>query len=652
MNDRHRKIRYLLSHQSPLPLYRLTLVFLLLGGFGFQHLLGQEFTRINIDQATYSLGLSWIDYDSDGDLDLSYNWVNSSVTNGRTKLFRNDGADTFVEITEGDLVTDISNGTGQTWADYDNDGDPDVYITNNYWADIDADIGCTLYRNEGGGQFTRISDGEISSDNQFHGWGASWGDYDQDGFADLFILTPAVNVYPGSDTLSNVFFDNSGDGTFSRNLSTLLVNGMSDSYTNPTWSDYDQDGDLDVVVTAGRVTELHPDYFFNSQLANSGSATFEADVQDAYATDSRDGQVATWIDYDNDQDLDLYISNFLWPAGIANDLYRNDGGVFTKVVDGDHVTDSKLSIAHTWGDFDNDGDLDLYVSNSTSVNSSGGNNYYQNDGYPDYTFTKVTTGDFVQTNRGSNSAAPADYDNDGDLDMFVSYNSLVGQPALDALYRNDLDNGNHWINIICVGAKAGDPASSGSNRSGLGAKVMARATVFGNTVWQYREVGAQKVNLGQYSIRVHFGFGDAEVIDSLRIEWPSGITDVYEDVTADRFYLALEGEELVPNPLVGITEEEGSPLQQFELAQNYPNPFNPSTLIRYSLIVRSEMSLVVYDLSGKRVRTLIDGVRNPGYGEVEWNGRTDAGEKAPSGVYFYKVQANGFSSTKQMVLTR
>lgn len=629
-------------------------LFIIFGlGSPSSYLNAQTFTQLSIDDPTYSVGLSFVDFDKDGDLDISYNWVNGAVTTGRTKLFRNDGNDIFTEITTGDLVTAVSNGSGQTWADYDNDGKIDVYITNNYWADISNEIGCALYRNEGAGNFTRITDGDISSENQIHGWGAAWGDYNNDGFVDLYVLTPTANVYPDSDTLSNFLFDNSGDGTFSNNTTSPLTNNGIDAYTNPTWSDYDQDGDLDVVATAGPVTTLDPDYFFKNQLAESGTAIFIRESQSNYATESRDGQVSSWTDYDNDGDLDLYVSNFSWQSGKANDFFQNNGdGTFTKITAGNIVTDANLSAGHIWGDLDNDGDLDLYVSNSTSPQNFGGNDYYQNNGYPNYTFTKINTGDFVASNKGSNSAVTGDYDNDGDLDLFVSFNSLIGQPASDALYRNDLENGNHWINLTCIGAKTSDLASAGSNKSGIGTKVRIKATLFGNTYWQMRVIGSQRTNVGQNSLRVHFGLGDATQIDSLVLEWPSGIVDIYENVNPDHFYQALEGQGIFQGTITDIDDPGQDLAKKFELFQNYPNPSNQTTTIAFSLVDSTAVTLKIFDIKGQEVKTLLNNnTQNAGRHEILWDGRNNAGTIAIAGQYFYQLSMDGIQITRQLIFS-
>lgn len=620
----------------------------------------QDFTRITIDNTPgWARGVSWIDYDNDGDLDLFVCNNNfQDPTNNPNKVYRNEGNDSFTLQMPGGFASDTSFSLGQTCADFDNDGDIDFFAANNNSVfervfGTTTPLGSALFRNEGPNSFsfTRINSGEISGINRFSAFAAAWADYNNDGFVDIFLATPKGAAHAG-DTLTNVLFDNNGDGTFTRNLTAPPVNGPKDFYTIPSWSDYDLDGDMDLFITSGPVQDgvLGPDYFYRNLLTETGVDSFVRDTTSNFAADSRDGQQANWIDFDNDGDLDIYITNFGGTpgvtAGMANDFYRNDGGAYTKIIAGPHVTDADVSLGQTWGDFDNDGDLDLYVINLTSVNNFGGNNYYRNDGAPDYTFTAVTTGDFVAGNRAGWGVSSGDYDNDGDLDLYVTYNSLTAGPATDALYRNDLNGGNHWINIRCEGTS--------SNRSAIGARVRANATVFGNPYWQMREISAQNAATGQNSLRVHFGLGDAILIDSLEIAWPSGSNEIYTNVSVDQFYRAVEGQGL--DPLTAVFPPQTAPAE-YELYQNYPNPFNPATTIAYTLPEQAEVTLEIVNLLGQKVRTLTDGSRNAGTHETVWDGYNAAGTRAASGVYFYKLEARTlnrklYSETRKMLLMK
>ncbi len=615
----------------------------------------QTFTRITIDNdATWARGVSWIDFDNDGDLDLyitnnDYSGVITFVAEkNRNKFFRNDGNDVFVPIIPEGMADDTSFTLGQTWADYDNDGNMDLYTANvnaiyETTLNTPTTLGSALYRNQGSPDylFTRLASGEASSLNRIGGFAAAWGDYDNDGYVDLFITTPSTSFYP-NEVQTNILFDNNGDGTFARSSTSPIVNVPADFYTIPSWSDYDLDGDLDLYITAGPIQNgvLQPDYFFKNMLKETDVATFERDTTSNFASEPRDAQQANWIDFDNDGDLDLYVTNFGGTPGInvgmANDLYRNDDGEYTKITSGAPVANRNVSFGQIWGDFDNDGDLDLYVTNFTSQFNFGGNDYYQNDGAPDYSFARIRTGDFVTGNRASWGAASGDYDNDGDLDLYVTINSLTAGPARDALYRNDANNGNNWINIQCVG--------TASNRAAIGAIVRVKATVFGNTFWQMREISSQNAANGHNSLRAHFGLGDATLIDSISVTWPSGMIDIATNVSPNAFMTATEGSQIV------VSIDERVPFvgpESFLLHQNFPNPFNPSTTIRFSLQQREEVTLRVFDVVGREVATLVNDELPGGDHSVVFA----AGELA-SGVYFYTLSAGQFIQTRKALLMK
>lgn len=622
------------------------------------NLCAQDFTRLTIDNdVTWARGVSWVDFDNDGDLDLyvTYNDFGGVATfdalKNRNKLFRNDGNDTFVATMPQDMANDTSFSSGQTWADYDNDGNIDLYVANansiyDRFLSTTTPLGSELFRNLGPQDylFTRIISGDVSSLNRIAGFAAAWADYNKDGFVDLVITTPSPNFYPNEIQI-NILFDNNGNGTFTRNTGSAIVSGTGDFYTIPTWSDYDLDGDMDLYITAGPIQSgvQQPDYFFRNLLKESGAATFERDLTSNFATEQRDGQQANWIDFDNDGDLDLYVTNFGgtpgFAAGMRNDFYRNDAGAFTKITSGAAVTDIKISIGQTWGDFDNDGDLDLYVTNATSQSNFGGNDYYQNDGAPNYTFTRITTGDFVAPSRSGWGASSGDYDNDGDLDLYVTINTLTAGSARDALYRNDLNNGNQWLNIKCIG--------STSNRSAIGARVRIKATVAGNTFWQMREISSQNASTGHNSLRAHFGLADAAIIDSLIVEWPSGTIDIATNLLPNAFLIAIEG-----GQISSIDETGTARSVNFVLHQNYPNPFNPVTRIDYDVGANILVKLQIFNLLGEEVRTLVNRQQPAGNHQVQWDGRDNSGRRLASGIYLYRLQAGGFVTTKKLIVLK
>ena len=563
-------------------------------------------------------GCAWIDADGDNLLDL--------FIVGKAPIYRNLGGGVFTKVVgavsaQGSLVT------GTSWSDYDNDGDIDCYVVGGPFT---STRGAMLYRNEGNLTFTKILDGgDIGDIPGNTGWGCAWADIDNDAWTDLVIA--AANGF-GGVTHENRLLYNNGDATFTRIDSTAITDTL-DAYTIPTWSDYDMDGDVDLFIGSGEVSQLSPDNHFRNMLTENGSWGFERITTAPIATDSLDGQVWNWIDYDNDGDLDAFQTNY--NAGLSNNLYRNDAGTYVKMSAGDVgaiASSSAAGLANLWGDFDNDGDVDCLVTND------GGqpNEFHVNNG--DGTFTKDLATAVVQDPGPHYGAAAADHDRDGDLDLYVH-----GTTATKRLYRNDLSNGFAWLQVELVGAGA----PNGSNVSALGARVRVKANIDGSPVWQIREVSAQDSFNSMSMLNVHFGLKNATVVDTLEISWPAGGVDVYTNVPINGLLELYEGVNPTSSPF-GAVGSVG-----LRLHQNAPNPARPTTRIDFAIGHSGPVRLVVFDVSGRRVRTLVDSPLAAGAHRAAWDGRDERGAMAASGVYFYRLESDGRGSqTRRLVLRR
>ena len=448
-------------------------------------------------------GAAWIDFDEDGRPDLFV---------GGQALYRNLGGGAFAKI----VIPNLGPVLGVSWADFDNDGDADLMTaggTNN------GQHGSRLFRNDGG-QFNLVTIGPIADSLGNVGWSPAWGDYDGDGWVDLVIAQPFGFTGFGP----NLLFHNEGGGVLTRDLATDVTVGTA-PYTVPSWSDFDLDGDLDLSIGSGPANGTKgPDYFYRNLTVEGGSPRLDRITAGALATDTRDGQIVNWIDYDNDGDLDVFITNY---NNSVNHLYRNDAGTMVKMTSvqvGSIVADLGWNLANLWDDFDNDGDLDCFVGRTSGFN----NRYYRNNGG---TFVTVSQGTLTSTPAGT--AVTADYDQDGDVDLYLS-----AATTAKALYRNDLANGNHWLELRLIGTT--------SNRSAIGARVRARAVINGVAVWQMREVSAQNSFNGHGSFVVHFGLGSATAVDSVEIHWPRGQVTRREGVAADQI-LTITEDAATPN---------------------------------------------------------------------------------------------------------
>ncbi|TAE50888.1 MAG: hypothetical protein EAZ89_11155, partial [Bacteroidetes bacterium] len=423
--------------------------------------------------------VSWVDYNNDGFEDV---FVPDYDPNANNLLYRNNGNNTFTRITTGPLVTDRASSIASVWGDIDNDGDEDAFLANNIGAPN------RLYINDGSGSFTR---NETDTVAKYAGYShsASFADYDNDGWLDLFV----GDYMP---TKFNLLYHNNGDGSFSE----VRITPISDlaAYTiGNSWADYDNDGDADLFVTNDRLER-------NRLYRNEGNARFTEIFEGPVVNDRASSVGSSWGDYDNDGDLDLFVAN---SNGQGNFLYDNNGdGSFTPVNAGPLVTDTYHSHGSAWADVDNDGDLDIFVTNDQSEP----NRLYLNGG--DKTFS-VTESPLNRDSDNSFGTAFADPDNDGDLDVYVANHS----GEADAFYVNGSGSCKSWACFRLTGTR--------SNRSAIGAKVRVKSTIYGRSVWQMREISSQSGGGagGQSTRRAMFGLGDASSIDSVIVEWPSGM---------------------------------------------------------------------------------------------------------------------------------
>lgn len=476
-------------------------------------------------------GASWIDADSDGDVDLYLN---------RVGLFRNNGGGNFTRFAA--AIVDPGGSIGNSWADVDNDGDLDVVLAGG------DPLGSALYLNQGGLTFTKVTTGPIADGLANKAWGGAFADYDHDGHID-FVLA-AASGFAGINN-PNRLFHNNGDGTFARQ-DTSAVAQMNGPYTIPTWSDFDFDGDPDLFIGSGPANNTVARDFLYRNRHETAPGWFQRIDTPPLGTDLQDGQVYNWIDYDNDGDLDTYLTNYRGTTGgMPNRLYRNDGGTFVAVpgaTAGPIVTDGGSSLASIWQDFDNDGDLDCIVTKD----GVGAARFYRNEGGGSFASLELGTVTGAGPHYG---AASGDYDDDGRMDVY-----LVGGTLTYGLFRNTTANGNAWLDVRLTGTV--------SNRAGIGARVRVRAVVGGQPRWQMRELSAQNSFGGMNSLDAHFGLADAAEADSVVVQWPSGIVQVLTHVAArNRIVIVEDSTTPVVGALLQASAAPGAARLEWEVAR-------------------------------------------------------------------------------------
>ena len=467
--------------------------------------MSQNFSKVTGNLLTNlpgdSRSVNWVDINHDGFVDC---FISNGPSGGQNNtMFINDGAGGFVLLEDDPIVSDGEPSDGATFADIDNDGDLDAFVVNWYNRHNLA------YINDGTGHFTRLTQGQWVTNSGFSET-AAFGDYDQDGLVDLYVTN--------SDGISrNFLYRNQNGEIFERIGEGDMVTDQAAS-RNVNWIDIDADGDVDLFVTneQGQKEQLY---------RNDGGGVFEAVSTTALTSGTFSTMSSSWADMDNDGDLDVFLAT----NGTKNQLYRNDGNMnFIPITDSEVTEKITRSFSCAWADIDNDGDQDLFVTNAFG-SSRLKNNLYINDGHG--VFSEVTEGALVMDDGWSYGCAFGDYDNDGFQDLAVATTRYGGEDEANYLYHNE-GNGHHWIMFSLEG--------SISNRSAIGTIVRVKAFINGQLIWQMREVSSQSAYCGQNDMRPHFGLGDATIVDSVIIEWPSGIVQYMTNLQVDQIYPVKE----------------------------------------------------------------------------------------------------------------
>jgi hypothetical protein len=520
-------------------------------GIVFDHVNGPVDRKDYIFEAKGG-GIGFLDFDSDGWLDIIV--VQGATLNRvadqklRPALFHNRKDGTFENVTEKAGLTYSYWGMGVATADYDNDGDTDIYLTH-FGPNV-------LYQNNGDGTFSDVTS-KAGLEMPWWSTSAAFGDYDLDGDLDLYVagyldysvkeLPPKTPdcTYLGQPVLCgprglkgapDALFRNEGDGTFTDvTESSKAIDSRRYFGLGVVWADLDTDGDPDLVVS----NDATPNLVF----VNQGDGTFEEMGFLSGLAVNADGMEQAGMgidvaDYDNDGRLDVFIAHF---ANDYSTLYRNEGDLtFRDITNEAKIKQPEWHLV-AWGagmvDFNLDGWVDIIHVNGHVYPYLLEADLPERYGQPgslylnrhDGTFHDVSreAGDDFQQTTVSRGMAFGDYDNDGDLDIAVA--NMNGSPQL---FRNDRTDNHHWAMFKMVGKK--------SNRDGIGARITVKTSGLSQT----REV---KRAVGIYSTsdpRTHFGLGTAASIDAVRIRWPSGNIQDFENVASDKHYVIREGEGL------------------------------------------------------------------------------------------------------------
>ena len=477
------------------------------------------YTDAHLSDAEFmASGLAAVDYDADGDVDLYV--AGGDATPNR--LFRNEGDGTFVDVASEAGLDLVHKGSGPTFADIDGDGDLDLFV-----GAVDGDPYYLMENRDGAFVDVTADSGlDIAAPNTFS---AAFADYDEDGDLDVALAHWGNPEQADTETL----WRNAGDGTFesysvqSRIAETLVDSSdpqelqirapafRRDNSFTPNFADIDGDGDLDLLMAS--------DFRTSQVFANTGDGRFRL-TTDREVIKDQAGMGAAVVDYDNDGDLDWFVTSIYKvadddTAGYGNRLYANDGsGAFADVTDTAGVANGGWGWGACFADFDNDGHQDLFHVNGWREESEVPDNDYVRDRVR--LFRSNGDGTFVDeaeasglTDRGQGrGVACFDADRDGDVDIAITNNG--DDPIV--FYRNDSEHSNRYLGVRLEGF-------------GIGARVTVAAG--GRT--QVQEMRAGNNFVSQNPLELHFGLGDADTAD-VTVDWLDGSQTTLSGVAADQ----------------------------------------------------------------------------------------------------------------------
>jgi len=487
------------------------------------------------------------DYDNDGWVDFILTKGNDANGTSYTNyLFK--GSSSGLANTSLAPFSSISATSGSaSWADVDNDGDLDIYIANAQPGFFGSKPDNNLILNDGDGTFTdgtgNSTYGALATDNE-DSRHVGWGDFNNDGYPDMFVDNASISAF-GPGKANNSFYSNDGDGTFTKESESTVGNiaytgtSLNDYRTFGSgfgWTDFNNNGFMDVFNCSGAGAAA------NKLWVNNSSGSFDDGTLSVLQPTQTSFISSSWVDYDNDGDMDLFTCNLEDGTTLRNFIFQNNSTTstvsFTDMSSiGTLVSDTYNTNGSSWGDYDNDGDLDVFVSNKHGSGGTSVATLYKNGGAGSFNFTTVkdyiysTSGDF--NGRG---AASADINNDGFLDLVVARN---GSPLH---FENSASNSNKFVSVKLVG-------SGSTNKHAIGSRVKITANIpeQSGIASQLREVSGQTGGGGQNDARNHIGLGTATKVDEIRAQWlnssggASRAENIYTDLPTNKFIVFTSG---------------------------------------------------------------------------------------------------------------
>lgn len=561
------------------------------------------FTKVTtgdlVNDSGWSYSMLWMDFNHDDYPDLFV--TNNDANNGQLNfLYINNGDGTFEKMTEGPVVNDGGSSYSCSATDANGDGYPDLFVANHNENNF-------LYFGNGDGTFEKVTTGPIVN-NGGKSVGCAWADYNLDGCLDLYVA---------NRDQQNFLYKGLGEGEFEKITTGTIVTDVANS-SGCAWGDYDNDGYPDLyVANSGTVSNLYH---------NNGDETFTKVNEEPFITDVSSCAGASWGDCDNDGDLDLFVAT--GQLGMyVNWFYLNNGdGTFTKVTDSPLVNGATWSSGSAWGDYDKDGDMDLAIGGY-----DGPNFLFNNDGQGN--FEKVLNNSFVSNGNYTEGLGWADADNDGDLDIFTAKNNYFG--GNNSFFLND-GNDNNWLKVKLEGDQLYH------NPQAIGARVELYATIFGQEVMQTREVTTQSGGGqgGQNDIVQFFGMGDAAVADSIKVRWMN-----YEFKQLD-----ISVNQTIDMGLIISDLTDNYTDKDFSLSI-FPNPTSDHVNLDFSLAKSNFVEIGMFDINGRLIKTIHSGELPKGKHNLILDFKSPGNKGMVSGIYYVQMLSDRSSVTRKLIIT-
>lgn len=597
-----------------LPIYACIFFFLL----SLRVLSAQAFQKTHvrdIAKMSNNWGNAVADYDQDGDLDIfivAYESFHPSKPESWSRLLQNKGGGWFEDVTvSAGFAQQYSkpmardHKIGVAWGDYDNDGYPDLFLTHE---------GKTqLYHNDRDGTFTDVSwSSNISPCDHCVNTSALWWDYDRDGDLDLYI-----SDYQNPNRL----FNNRGEGVFSDLTAAAKLGDPGSTWVSLSM-DADRDGWLDLYVIN--------DYGYSRFYLNKEGQSFEEATDRFGLRNTGNGMGAAIGDCNNDGYFDVYVTNIA--EFQPNALFIGDpSGLFLDLHQLQQVGDADWAWGTHFFDADHDGDEDLYVVNGF------GNRFYPNKFFKnkmvegEFHFTDWSASSFADGQGQGMSMEVFDYDDDGDLDILVS--NMNEAPYL---YNNiGRATGSNWLQV--------DLRGTISNRNAFGA--ILKISAGGKSFFRFHHgagIMAQSVK------PVHFGLGDVQIVDSLTVVWPNSEAETFFHIAANQKIKLIEHANLTTSTEDAL--KPGAQNPKFKLASVSPNPFSESVSIKLQAGQKGTLCAQIFNLNGRLVWERKEDVSLPGDLEITWSGMDKNGKKEAAGMYLYHIRLNEAFVSGKLIL--